>query len=46
MNIEALVAGQRDYFRTGATLPVAARRAALQKLRQAIWPAGPERRAA
>ena len=36
MNIEALVAGQRDYFRTGATLPVAARRAALRKLRQAI----------
>ena len=36
MDIQALVTPQRAYFNTGATLPLSARRAALQRLREAI----------
>ena len=36
MDIQALVAAQRAYFNTGATLPLAARREALQRLRAAV----------
>ena len=36
MDIQALVSAQRAYFNTGATLPLSARRAALQRLREAI----------
>ena len=36
MDIQALVTAQRAYFNTGATLPLSARRAALQRLREAI----------
>ena len=36
MDIQALVTAQRTYFSTGATLPLSARRAALQRLREAI----------
>ena len=36
MDIQALVTAQRAYFNTGATLPLSARRAALQRLRAAI----------
>lgn len=36
MDIQALIAAQRAYFNTGATLPLSARRAALQCLRAAI----------
>lgn len=36
MNIEQIVAAQRSYFNTGATLPVAVRRQALQNLYDAI----------
>ncbi len=36
MDIQALVSAQRAYFNTGATLPLSARRAALQCLRAAI----------
>ena len=36
MDIQALVTAQRAYFSTGATLPLSARRAALQRLREAI----------
>ena len=36
MDIQALVTAQRAYFNTGATLPLSARRAALQCLRAAI----------
>ena len=36
MDIQALVTAQRAYFNTGATLPLAARRAALKRLRAAI----------
>ncbi len=36
MDIQALIAAQRAYFNTGATLPLSTRRAALQCLRAAI----------
>lgn len=36
MDIQALVAAQRAWFNTGATLPLAARKAALKRLREAI----------
>ena len=36
MDIQALVTAQRAYFNTGAPLPLSARRAALQRLREAI----------
>ena len=36
MDIQDLVTAQRAYFNTGATLPLSARRAALQRLREAI----------
>ena len=36
MDIQALVAAQRAYFNTGATLPLAARKAALKRLRGTI----------
>ena len=36
MDIQALVTAQRAYFNTGATLPLAARKAALKRLREAI----------
>lgn len=36
MDIQALVTAQRAYFNTGATLPLAARKAALKRLRGAI----------
>ena len=36
MDIQALVAAQRTYFSTGATLPLSARKAALKRLREAI----------
>ncbi|RKI64749.1 aldehyde dehydrogenase [bacterium 1xD42-67] len=36
MDIQALVTAQRAYFDTGATLPLSARRAALQRLREAV----------
>lgn len=36
MDIQALVEAQRAYFNTGATLPLAARKAALKRLREAI----------
>ena len=36
MDIQALVTAQRAYFNTGATLPLSARRAALQRLRETI----------
>lgn len=36
MDIQALVAAQRAYFNTGVTLPLAARKAALKRLRGAI----------
>ena len=36
MDIQALVSAQRTFFQTGATLPLAARRAALEKLFRAI----------
>jgi len=36
MDIQALVAAQRAWFNTGATLPLSARRAALKRLRAAI----------
>ena len=36
MDIQALVAAQRAYFNTGVTLPLSARRRALQRLREAI----------
>ena len=36
MDIQALIAGQRAYFRRGETLGLTARRAALARLRQAI----------
>lgn len=36
MNIEQIVSSQRDYFRSGATLPLSARRKSLDRLRQAI----------
>ena len=35
MDIQALVTAQRAYFKTGATLPLSARRGALQRLRAA-----------
>ena len=36
MDIQALIAAQRDHFNTGATLPLSARRGALRRLREAI----------
>ena len=36
MDIQALIAAQRAYFNTGATLPLSARRTALRGLRKAI----------
>ncbi len=36
MDIQALVTAQRAYFSTGATLPLSTRKAALQRLREAI----------
>ena len=36
MDIQALVTAQRAYFKTGATLPLSARRGALQRLRAAM----------
>ncbi len=36
MDIQALVAAQRYWFNTGATLPLSARRAALKRLRAAV----------
>ena len=36
MDIQALVSAQRTFFQTGAILPLAARRAALEKLFRAI----------
>ena len=36
MDIQALIAAQRAHFNTGATLPLSARKAALQRLRKAI----------
>lgn len=36
MDIQALVAAQRAWFNTGATLPLSARQAALKRLRKAI----------
>ena len=36
MDIQALIAAQRAYFNTGATLSLSARRNALRQLREAI----------